>query len=519
MNKTIIFNIKNKALVHIFNKEKIYRDEIKKILIASDLLKKNQEIHINNEFVEYIYITHDIILKIKPINKITKKITNPKKTKTSKIKLISISPIILLLIMPMIIILFVESETAKFVSAWFLSLIGFIFFGFSLIYYENTTQIENTNKKLKKINKSKTLFLANISHELKTPISNIIGISQILLSKNLDNDSTLNIKNIYSQGNSLISLVNDILFFSQSSENLILLKTTFRLEDLISNLLLLIQVKLNVKNITLNIDDIDLIYFIIGDLDKITRILVNLISNAIKFSNNDSSIDLKINYKILKKNKIKVMFEIIDHGIGLNPKKIQKIFFPYQQEDSSTTRKYGGTGLGLAICNQLVNSMNGDIIVSSTRDPNITSFKFYLLLDYSEIKEETKKEEIKKEDTNENIIVIIDDDYESKLHNIPKVSICMMNDENDDIGDLIDILLDDFANINITKNINDSNIVIVDINNIRERNKQIQNFKNDNKKILLITEDSDVNYINIDELLIKPFSSDIFYKKIYNLLL
>ena len=184
--------------------------------------------------------------------------------------------------------------------------------------------------------------------------------------------------------------------------------------------------------------------YLIGDHSRISQILNNLISNAIKFTNN-GYIKTRVNYKKLADHKIKLIFTVKDTGIGIKKDSLTQIFQPFTQEDLSTTRKFGGTGLGLAICKQLVHLMNGDIFVKSIVGKG-SIFKFSIILDTPVKNTEYK---VNTYQTNNKILL-----KENFIKNISEISKVTNNSHNHDIKSLLSpkILLveDNEINRNIT---------------------------------------------------------------------
>ena len=228
-------------------------------------------------------------------------------------------------------------------------------------------------------NRSKSEFLANMSHEIRTPMNGVLGMTTVLSHTNLTPAQQESVDTIKESGETLLELLNDILDLSKIEAGRIELEAVdFSLPKLLASIERLWLPRAQSNGLEFRIVnravDIDVIK---SDSSRIRQILANLLSNAIKFT--DSGL-IELNVRTLPRedSQIEVRFEIRDTGIGIHASNIAKLFQPFSQEDSSTTRKYGGTGLGLSISKQLVELLGGDIGVEST--PNVgTSFWFSLL--------------------------------------------------------------------------------------------------------------------------------------------
>jgi signal transduction histidine kinase len=235
---------------------------------------------------------------------------------------------------------------------------------------ETNEQLFISNIELASATKAKSEFLANMSHEIRTPMNGVIGLTQHLSMMNLSEEQRDLVHTIRDSGDTLLTIINDILDFSKiESGNLQLEEHPFILTDIIKSVCNLLSTQATKKNINLEYaiaDDIPA--YLLGDSSRLRQILLNLIGNAIKFTEY-GGVDLSVNSQIIGNNQgfsaYQIMITIKDTGIGINKQNLQKLFQPFNQGDASISRKYGGTGLGLVISKSLVGLMGGKIWVES----------------------------------------------------------------------------------------------------------------------------------------------------------
>ncbi|MBP6334656.1 MAG: PAS domain S-box protein [Bacteroidia bacterium] len=258
--------------------------------------------------------------------------------------------------------------------------------------------------------KSKQQFLSNMSHEIRTPMNAIIGFTKVVLKTDLTAKQKEYLTAIKMSGDSLIVLINDILDLAKvDSGKMTFEMIPFKMSLSIAAMLHLFETKIQEKNLHLvkefdeSIPDV-----LVGDPVRLHQIILNLISNAVKFTTK-GSITLRVHLLYQDEENATIEFTLADTGIGITEGKLEKIFENFQQASSGTSRLFGGTGLGLAIVKQLVESQGGSISVKSKLDEG-SVFSFVLTFQKTTEKAELMTEDIVLESKTKNIKVLVVED-------------------------------------------------------------------------------------------------------------
>jgi two-component system, sensor histidine kinase and response regulator len=230
-----------------------------------------------------------------------------------------------------------------------------------------STRLKEAIHQTQRANRAKSEFLATMSHEIRTPLNAIVGFTSLLLDTKLSYDQKDYVQSIRSSSSTLLSLINDILDVSKiEAGKLVLESIEFDIRSIYLDIANIVADNVAQKKLELvSFIDPKIPRLIKGDPARLKQIILNLLNNAIKFTPS-GSIAVKCTLLSINEKNISLHFEVKDTGIGIEPRLLSRLFTPFTQADSSTTRRYGGSGLGLSICKQLAESMGGEVGATST---------------------------------------------------------------------------------------------------------------------------------------------------------
>ncbi|MEO5342552.1 MAG: ATP-binding protein [Gammaproteobacteria bacterium SHHR-1] len=258
------------------------------------------------------------------------------------------------------------------------------------------TELKQVQAELEEAMRSKDRFLATMSHELRTPLTSILGYSEVLSHALRNSEQRAQLEHIRVAGDSLLSLINDILDLSKiESGNFTIDYNPFNLQQLLRDVIDIFRVRARDDRVDLRLisqsDHPAAARQLISDGNRLRQVLINLVGNAVKFSKGGSVV-LELRYHSLPEHRVRLDFSVTDTGIGMSEAVIQRLFRPFEQADNGISRRFGGTGLGLFISQQLVELMGGQIQVSS-REGEGSRFGFSLEMACSELAADAPQEE------------------------------------------------------------------------------------------------------------------------------
>lgn len=246
---------------------------------------------------------------------------------------------------------------------------------------KNVKQLEKAKQKVEEGSRAKSEFLSTMSHEIRTPMNAIIGMTNLLVKDNPREDQLEQLEILDFSAKTLLSLINDVLDFSKIESGKIEFESVpFKLENLLNGVLESFRFTAEKKDVMLYLDlDDEIPDVIAGDPNRLTQILNNLVSNAVKFTE-DGSVGIVVKEKERNDDHLHLQFTVTDTGIGISKEKQKEIFESFTQERTETSRVFGGTGLGLTISKKLVELQGGTIDVESEKGKGST---FYVEIPFS----------------------------------------------------------------------------------------------------------------------------------------
>ncbi len=250
-------------------------------------------------------------------------------------------------------------------------------------------ELEAQKAKAETMYRARTAFLAAMSHEFRTPMNAVIGLSDLLVNAPIEPEYREHARTIRTSASALLGLLNDVLDFAKiDAGKLELAPTSFDLHHLLRSVIDMMRPTAAGKNIALKTELADrLPAFLYGDDARLRQVLLNLLSNALKFTNK-GSVKFVITHREIDATQHEIHFSVIDTGIGMSPETIERLFRPFEQGDSGIARRYGGSGLGLTISQQIIKAMGGEIHVES-RIGEGSTFSFSVILTAAENPETT----------------------------------------------------------------------------------------------------------------------------------
>lgn len=349
---------------------------------------------------------------------------------------------------------------------YFIGYVLFFFFQSLILSYRFAAYFKRAAEKAKLGAKAKAEFLATMSHEIRTPMNGVIGMTSLLQHTKLSHEQAEYVETIRVSGENLLTVINDILDFSRIEQGKMKLeKSKFDLINAIEDVLTLLSIAAAKKGLELNFSkETEVPRFIVTDEKRLKQVLINLVNNAIKFTNKGEVV-VNASVKSHDDSGVELLFSIKDTGIGIPNDKIDNLFEMFTQADSSMSRKFEGTGLGLPISKNLINLMGGDIWVDSEPEKGST-FSFTIKteiasneigdINYSDIKIFENRKVLVLDDNNTNLIIL-----SKQLSNWgfkvlttpdPKQAVKIVHEQKFDCA-IIDMQLPDTNGIEVSKNI------------------------------------------------------------------
>ncbi|MDT0555951.1 response regulator [Patiriisocius hiemis] len=386
---------------------------------------------------------------------------------------------------------------------------------------DKNTELELAKEKAEKASLAKAQFLSTITHELRTPMYAVTGLTDLLMDENPTPNQKEHLNSLKFSGEYLLSLINNILDLNKLDANKVEVeKTTFSLEKRLKDVLIALKKSADDRNNVIKLEfDESIPKKLIGDPLKISQIFINLVGNSVKFTEN-GKVTIRVKNKEKKNNKILLLFEVEDNGVGISRKKQKSIFETFSQASLQVNRKFGGTGLGLSIVKNLLQLLDSKIHLESQLGKGS---KFWFTINFGVV-ELSEKEVHKKEEyvvdfsklKNKKILVVED----NKINQMITKKIL---EKNNIICEVADNGLDAVKMVGDTK----YDLILMDIHmpgiSGVEATKKIRLF-NESIPIIALTavtidENLDTFFeAGFNEIIPKPFKTNDFFEKIYKTL-
>ncbi|SHM80795.1 hypothetical protein SAMN05216524_103483 [Mucilaginibacter sp. OK098] len=391
----------------------------------------------------------------------------------------------------------------------------------------NIRKLKDTERKLKKekekaetSEKTKQLFLAKMSHEIRTPMNAILGFAKLLEESIEGKEQQEFIRIIIRSGDDLLVILNDILDFSRmEAGKLVFESIPISLKEIIKTNILMIETKRKQKNIEINyLIDEKIPDVIMGDLVRMNQILLNLISNAVKFTEKGQ---VSISVVCIEQNEEKIVldFGVKDTGIGIPGEKLGRIFESFEQATNDTARKFGGAGLGLSIVKQLVELQHGEIFVNSK--PGFGS-DFHFRMSFLKICSQVKKDVAEKLATGVQLgtgihILVVEDNL---INQMLVIKVLKQRDFETDVAENGRIALDKYEK-------NDFDIILMDVQmpemdgyEATQKIRELKTFKKSIPIIAMTAHTIKGEYercleMGMDDYISKPFDKKDLFEKIF----
>ncbi len=278
-----------------------------------------------------------------------------------------------------------------------------------LALFRDVTDLDDARQFAENAAKAKSAFLANMSHEIRTPLNAVIGMTTLLSDSTMTDEQREFVQTIETSGEVLLTLINDILDLSKIEAGAFHLEEIpFNIRHCVNGAVDIVAQKATEKGLEMACCvNGEVPHVFIGDSPRLRQVLLNLLNNAIKFTH-DGEVVVRVKGKPMDSGLHQLDFSVKDTGIGMNEETVSRVFRPFEQADTSTTRKYGGTGLGLSICNRLVEMMGGSLHVKSAVGEG-SEFSFDIILKQAEDDAETAQERVNLKMVRNRRVLVVDD--------------------------------------------------------------------------------------------------------------